>query len=78
MGNSKHDPALGIRWSEFRFPSINLWVVASLPYLASSGKTAATPVLDTVHRHMRGRKPKTRHTLHHRLESLLAMRGGKI
>jgi len=67
-----------IVWPELRFPPINLWVVASL----SSGRSPKGSLLGT-HMHRRQRpgvsvkRPNALRKLHRRLESLLAVRGGK-
>jgi len=68
-----------IAWPELRFPPINLWVVASL---SSEWKPKASLVNTRTHRSQcpgsSAKRPNAlqRH-LHRRLESLLAVRGGK-
>jgi len=69
-----------IRWAEMKFPPINLWVMASLFHndLPSQGATAH------IHRRQRPgsddvtHRPNALHKLHRRLETLLAVHGGKI
>ena len=63
---------LGIAWPDFKFPPINLWVVASLP--------KASLVNTRTHRRQRPGLKRTNalhKNLHRRLESILAVRGGK-
>jgi len=77
-----------ITWADLKFPPINLWVMASLSYdTPSQGETAhihrrQRPGLDVVgrtfERQTDSRKPNALHKLHRRLESLLAVRGGKV
>jgi len=89
MGNSKLEPEFRVRWAELQFPPINLWVMASLSYdMPPQGETAhihrrQRPGLDAVGRKTRDNRPHRRqpnalHKLHRRLESLLAVRGGKV
>jgi len=80
----KHALQSNIKWAELQFPPINLWVMASLSYdMPSEGATAhihrrQRPGLNAVRRDTNSRKPNALHKLHRRLESLLAMRGGKV
>ncbi|MDQ7004951.1 MAG: hypothetical protein Q9N67_08565 [Ghiorsea sp.] len=73
-----------IKWADLKFPPINLWVMASLSYdMPSQGETThihrrQRSGLDAVRRDTNSRRPNALHKLHRRLESLLAMRGGKI
>jgi len=69
-----------VQWAEMKFPPINLWVMASLFNNDSPSQGA------TAHMHRRQRpgsdvsmhQPNALHKLHRRLETLLAVRGGKI
>ena len=81
MENSRLSPEFRVRWAELKFPPINLWVMASLSYdTPSQGETAH------IHRRQRlgsmhvkqSKRPNALHKLHRRLESLLAVRGGKV
>lgn len=90
MENSKLASEFRIRWAELRFPPINLWVMASLSYdKPSQEETTAhihrrqRPGLNAVGRQMKDNRPNRKqpnalHKLHRRLESLLAVRGGKV
>jgi len=68
---------LGICWPELRFPPINLWVVASF-----SSERPPQGSRKGTHTH-RPQRPGLKRTnalhkhLHRRLESILAVRGGK-
>ncbi|NOR72837.1 MAG: hypothetical protein GQ467_03090 [Mariprofundaceae bacterium] len=70
-----------IKWPELRFPPINLWVMASLP---GSKPSKAFHLDMATHTHRRQRpglsakRPNALNKLHRRLESLLAVRGGKL
>jgi len=73
MASSKLASEFRIHWAELRFPPLNLWVMASLSASVSSHnhthrKTTPAP----------NKSSKTLHKLHQRLETLLAVRGGKI
>ena len=81
----KHALKSNIQWAELQFPPINLWVMASLAYEQGASQR------ETAHIHQRQRlgstavdgqikrrKPNALHKLHRRLESLLAVRGGKV
>jgi len=80
MESSRLSSEFRVRWAELKFPPINLWVMASLSYddEVSQRETAhihrrQRPGLDTM-----SRKPNALHKLHRRLESLLAVRGGRV
>jgi len=78
MASSESVNGLGIYWPELKFPPINLWVVASL----SSERSPKGPLLGT-HTHRRQRpgsvkRPNALRKLHRRLETVLAVRGGKL
>jgi len=65
-------------WPTLKFPPINLWVVASL-----SSEWVPKASLVNTHTHRRQRpgsvkRPNALQKLHRRLESLLAVRGGKL
>ncbi len=81
---AKFSPELRVRWAELKFPPINLWVMASLSYdKPSQGETAhihrrQRPGLNAIVRKTQGKQPNALHNLHKRLESLLAVRGGKV
>lgn len=68
-----------IAWPELRFPPINLWVMALLPgsnppkafHLDMATHTRQRPVLSA-------KRARALNKLHRRLESLLAVRGGKL
>lgn len=70
-----------ITWPEFKFPPINLWVMASLSGSMPSKKVRLNT---TAHTHriqppgFSAKRPNTLNTLHRRLASLLAVRGGKL
>ncbi len=74
-----------ITWPDLRFPPINLWVMASLANSeasASSEEPATSSVESDTRIHRRQRPGLTRTNalhkhLHRRLESILAVRGGK-
>jgi len=88
MENSRLSSEFRVRWADLKFPPINLWVMASLSYdTPSQGETAhihrrQRPGLDVVGRTFKrqpnSRKPNALHKLHRRLESLLAVRGGRV
>jgi len=73
MASSKLASEFRIHWAELRFPPLNLWVMASLSSSVSSHdhtqrKTISAP----------NKSSRALHKLHRRLETLLAVRGGKI
>jgi len=73
MASSKLASEFRVHWAELRFPPLNLWVIASLspsvsPHDHTQQKTINSP----------NKSSRTLHKLHRRLETLLAVRGGKI
>ena len=76
MASSKPSTSkLGLAWPELRFPPINLWVVASLS--SFHHEVGAARKLTSRGLHSPERIHATQR-LHRRLESLLAVRGGKV
>jgi len=77
MASSKLTTGLSISWAEFKFPPINLWVMASL----SDNKPSKG---ETTHRHrwhrpgfMQSMQPNAMQINMARHQQLLAERGGK-
>ncbi len=67
-----------IEWPSLKFPPINLWVVASF---TNERKPEASLVNTHTHRRQRPgsvKRPNALRNLHRRLESVLAIRGGKL
>lgn len=77
MASSKLPSEFRIRWAEFRFPPLNLWVMASLSSDSASynGNTAD---LQQKPINAPNKSSRALHKLHRRLETFLAVRGGKI
>ena len=76
MASSKSSTAkFGLAWPELRFPPINLWVVASLSAL---NHEAYVPKQSTSRALQSNERMHATERLHRRLESLLAVRGGKV
>ncbi len=74
-----------IQWAELKFPPINLWVMASLADKQGALQKNAAHIHQrqrlghaAVGHQARCKTSKTLHKLHRRLESLLAVRGGKV
>ena len=72
MASSNRSSELSIYWAELRFPPLNLWVMASLPF---RGNIAMT---DENMPSAPNKNSKALSKLHRRLETLIAVRGGKI
>ncbi len=76
MASSKLSSEFSVRWAELKFPPINLWVMASLSSVSvnPNGDTDTQKKSISAPRKSSG----SLHKLHRRLETLLAVRGGKI
>jgi len=72
MANSKAPSELSIYWAELRFPPLNLWVMASLPFSRTIAATHKKPI------NTANNSPRALHKTHRKLETLLAVRGGKV
>jgi len=73
MASSKLSSGFRIHWAELRFPPLNLWVMAAS--VSSKGNAA-----DTQKKSISAPSKSSRalQKLHRRLETLLAVRGGKV
>ena len=65
-----------ITWPELRFPPINLWVMATMPSQSSEEDTRTHRWQRPGLKKTNALQPVTRN-VNRRLESLLALRGGK-
>jgi len=76
MASSKLSSEFRVHWAELRFPPLNLWVMASLSSVSVSpnGDTATQKKSISAPR----KSSRALYKLHRRLETLLAVRGGKI
>ena len=72
MASSNRSSELNVYWAELRFPPLNLWLMASLPFrrniAATDENITSAP----------NKSSKALYKLHRRLEALLAVRGGKV